>query len=293
MSAPHIVVLSPAKLNLVLRVLGRRPDGYHDLSMLNLAVDLYDRVEIGVAEHEGVRLSCNHPGVPSGPENLAVMAAEKLFNEYPGSRVGLDISIEKKVPVAGGLGGGSGNAAAVLWGLSRLLRIELPPGRLLELALELGSDVPFFLFRSPAWAWGRGEKLEDAAGELPAVFVVVGFPFGLSTGEIFRTYDLTRPYDGSKVENLGGTGVIPPPRDWENDLEAVSVALRGEIAVVRNSLEEMGALAARMSGSGPTVFGVFSDDASALRARDYVGSVHGLAGVVCRPVRGGVLQATT
>lgn len=293
MTPSSITVLSPAKLNLILRVLGRRPDGYHDLLMLNIAVDLYDRVEISVADQSGVSLNCNRPEVPSGSDNLAARAAEKFFNEFPASRVGLRVSIEKNVPVAGGLGGGSGNAGAVLWGLSRLLKVEASPARLLELAAELGSDVPFFLSQSPAWASGRGEKLAKAVGELPAAFLVVGFPFGLSTAEIFREWDLTRPSEGSKFEVPGGTNVIPPPRDWGNDLEAVSIARRGEIAEVRNSLVKMGAQTALMSGSGPTVFGVFSDDASALRARDFVDSVHGLAGVVCRPVRGGVLKATT
>ena len=288
----RITVLSPAKLNLILRVLGRRPDGYHDLFMLNAAVDLYDTVHITRAA-AGLAVTCDHPGVPSGPANLAAKAATAFFQAFPDSRTGLSIAIEKRVPVAGGLGGGSGNAAAVLWGLPRLLGMEVSEARLLELAAGIGSDVPFFLYRSPAWAEGRGEVLSAAEGELPPVFVIVSFAFGLSTAEVFRGWDrlrkdLTIPVENSKVTNRKRH--MPPPRDWVNDLEPVALLRHREITKAKESLLGMGAQAALMSGSGPTVYGVFSDEAGALRARDAVSRDCGSPVHLGRPLRGAVLQ---
>ena len=294
----RITVLSPAKLNLILRVLGQRPDGYHELSMLNIAVDLYDRVRISQAGGDGVKIICDHPGVPAGPTNLAARAAEAFFTAFPTARTGLTIEIEKRVPVAGGLGGGSGNAAAVLWGLPRLLGAPVPPGRLLELAVEIGSDVPFFLYQSPAWAGGRGEILSPAEGELPGAIVIVSFPFGLSTAEVFRGWDdarndLTSSYDSSRVVHPRGLALMPPPWEWVNDLEQVALLRHREIGSVRDSLLKLGAKAARMSGSGPTVFGVFSDETSALRAQKTVGLSRGATALWGRPLRGAVLKETS
>lgn len=301
-----IQVWSPAKLNLVLRVLGRRPDGYHELVLLNTAVDLYDRVEMARSSGTGLRVECAHPGVPAGPDNLAARAAEVFFQECPDLRTGLSIKIEKHVPVAGGLGGGSGNAAAVLWGLPRLLGAKISNARLMELGAELGSDVPFFLFESPAWATGRGERLHRAEGDFPDYFVVVKFPFGLSTAEVFGEWDrrhgrsggnseedqgyLTNSSNNSTLGALRGRSAIPLPRDWNNDLGPVASSLHGEIGEVLDSLLGAGAEHAQVSGSGPTAFGVFQDEAKAFRAREEVGRTPGLEARLCRSLRGPVLK---
>ena len=288
MPAQALTVFSPAKLNLILKVLGRRPDGYHELLLLNTAIDLMDRVTVTVGG-EGVRVECDHPGVPTGPSNLAARAAEVFFAAFPDRRTGLRIGIEKKIPVAGGLGGGSSNAAAVLWCLPRLLGVEVSAERLRALGSEVGSDVPFFLFRSPAWAEGRGERLREAPGLPPYSFVVVRFPFGLGAGEIFGGWDLT---SGGNRYTLGSLmeGEPPPPRDWVNDLGPVVFARHGETLRVRDRLLSLGGLAALVSGSGPTVFGVFPDDASALRACNLVNRDLGFAAELRHAVPGPVMN---
>jgi len=151
---------APAKVNLYLEVLGRRPDGYHDLSMIMQRISLYDRIDISLGGDPGVRVVCEGVPLGKGEENIAARAAKRIL-DLSGERVGVDIRIEKKIPVAAGLGGGSSDAASVLLGLNDMLRLDLSREILMKEGGALGADVPFFVLGRTAWARGVGDVLEE------------------------------------------------------------------------------------------------------------------------------------
>lgn len=242
---------APAKVNLVLRVGPPRADGYHDIVSLFAPLDLEDDVRVTVRSRPGP-VTCRCPGRPDldGPENLAARAAVVL-RERLGRREGVDVRIQKRIPVVAGLGGGSADAAAVLRCLARAWRVR--DRRLLaEVALSIGSDVPFFLGRGPAWASGRGERLRPA--RLATRHLVLLYPtdpaLAIRAGEAYAWLDADR--DG-RMPRRGK----PSPSRPENDLMDPCLRRRPALAVLRARLAEAGADSAMMSGSGPTVFGVF------------------------------------
>jgi 4-diphosphocytidyl-2-C-methyl-D-erythritol kinase len=265
----RLTVRARAKVNLGLEVLGRRPDGYHELVTVMSAIDLADRVALETTDTEDIELACDLAGVPAGADNLAWRAAELLRQEAR-TRQGLRIRIVKAIPVAAGLGGGSVDAAAVLVGASRLWGLSLPAGRVQVLATALGMDVPFFLGAGPALASGRGERLAAVARtrSLPLVVVNPGFP--LSTAEV---YGRLGPADFSSggavralVDALPGGARTVAPRLYNGLERAVAEQWPGLIEV-KTALVEAGALGAVMSGSGPTVIGVAPSGAAARRIR--------------------------
>lgn len=252
---------TPGKINWCIRVLGKRADGYHELDMLLNSVDLYDQVTLTLSDRPGVRLCC--PGAPEGPGNLAWRAADRLLPEG----LGVDIAIDKGIPVAGGMAGGSADAAAVLLGLNRLLGGPYAPAELAELGLSLGADVPFCLAGGCQRAQGVGERLTPAA--LPSYpLVILGSGAALSTATVFRA--LTPPYAPGRVEAvmdaLAGGDARAVARVWFNALEAASLPLCPAVGRAMDDLIQAGAAGARMSGSGPTVFGLFAEEAAAQRA---------------------------
>lgn len=261
-----VTIRARAKVNLGLEVLGRRPDGYHELRSLLWAIELADWVTLE-APAEGIAVQCDAPGVPESPDNLAWRAAD-LVRRETGIDSGVRIRIAKTIPVAAGLGGGSADAAAVLVGLGRLWGVRLSGARLHALATALGMDVPFFLGRGPAVASGRGERLRavPAAPTLPLVVVNPGFP--VPTREV---YARLRPRDftsGGRVRALVSaveSGAAALAARVFNGLEGVVAGLWPEVAEVKAALCEAGALAAVMSGSGPTVIGIAPSRSAALR----------------------------
>ena len=259
-------MFSPAKLNLMLRVLGRRPDGYHDLCLLNTGIDLGDEVEVELGG-QGVRVECDHALVPLGEDNLCVRAARAFLAGAPAPPDGVAIRITKRIPVAGGLAGGSSNAAAVLWALNRLTGAGRSDHDLIHLAATIGADAPFFLFRSPAWARGKGEILDPAPALPDWHYLLVGFPFGVSAAWAFAQWDLTSAPSCDNLKNLKKPDSIPEPGTWVNDLEPAVVARHPAVARAKQALRKAGAVGAMMSGSGPTVFGVFHKRPSAERVR--------------------------
>lgn len=271
-SAPRgrrVEVRARAKVNLGLEVLGRRPDGYHELRSVMWAIDLADRVILEGAE-AGIALECDGPDVPRTPENLAWRAAA-LVAEATGARVGVRIRITKRIPVAAGLGGGSADAAAVLAGLGPLWGVRLGQGRRRDLATALGMDVPFFLGRSPALAWGRGERLRAlrAAMELPLVVVNPGFP--LSTREVYGRLVPQDFGDGRRVHALAhalarGAAAVAPA--VVNGLEPAARRLWPGLDEVKAALLEAGCRAAVMSGSGPSVLGIAPSQRAAEGVRE-------------------------
>jgi 4-diphosphocytidyl-2-C-methyl-D-erythritol kinase len=260
----RLVTLAPAKVNLVLRVGPRRPDGFHDLFSLMVPLDLADVVEVAVRDRPG-GVTCRVPGRPEldGPSNLAACAAA-LAKERFGIAAAVDVRISKRIPVTAGLGGGSSDAAAVLRALARAFRIRDRRG-LAELGLRIGSDVPFFLRGGPAWARGRGERLAPA--RVPTLDLVLLYPsdpaLAIRAGDAYGWLDEDRGADAPSVPRRA-----PPfrPDLLGNDLEAPCVARRPELRALLGRLVGRGARAAIMSGSGPTVFGLFASRTQARRA---------------------------
>jgi 4-diphosphocytidyl-2-C-methyl-D-erythritol kinase len=267
----RLTVRARAKVNLGLEVLSRRADGYHALSTLLTAVDLADRVTIEITGRDRdaapISLSCDTPGVPPGPDNLAWRAADAMRREA-GDAPPVRIHLAKAIPVAAGLGGGSADAAAVVAGLDRLWGVRLTSARRQALATGLGMDVPFFLGSGAALGTGRGERLAPAPtlAPLPLVLVNPGFP--LATRDVYgqlRAGDFT---DGRAVRALAAA-LAEPPRAVAarlvNGLEAGAARLWPGLAAVKAALLDAGALGAVMSGSGPTVVGVAASHAAARR----------------------------
>lgn len=257
-----IALLAPAKLNLGLRVLARRPDGYHEIETLLVPLRLFDRLELSAGHRPGITLDVDTPAVPDGRENLAVRAAEGVCT-YLGREPRLHIRLEKRIPVAAGLGGGSSDAAAAIYGTERLLGERLPPGERAALALRLGADVPFFLDPRPALARGVGELLEPLTDVPEMTWLLVAFDFPVSTADVYRAVagELTLPRQGSSIAALlGPSGIRSSP---PNDLETITARLHPEIRGVRRMLERAGARVTGMSGSGPTVYGRFGDERAA------------------------------
>ncbi len=289
--APEARVLAPAKLNLGLRIVGRRPDGYHEIVSLFVPLDLVDEVRVSV-EPGGSGVDFALEGVaedvPSDDRNLAARAAA-AFLAQSGAACGVRVRLRKRIPVGAGLGGGSSDAGAVLRALAARLPGRLEPLRLARLALELGADVPFFLEPRPARVSGVGEVVEPLAGFPPLHFLLATPGPPLATAAVYEAFDgsgaaLTPPEEGHTIRALselwrapdaGSGAAVPKPSakpSWErllvNDLEPVACRLRPAIGPLLGAIREAGAPGAGMSGSGPTVFGVFETAADARRARE-------------------------
>lgn len=292
--ADEIALTAPAKLNLGLRVLGRRPDGYHEIESLLVPLDFGDSLHLCRRAGPGVALRlCGEAaqGVPAGPENLAWRAAQG-FIEAAGLDFGVALRLEKRIPAPGGLGGGSSDAGAVLRGLCALAPGSagaLGAGRagaLRALALSLGADVPFFLDPRPALVEGIGERIQPLHG-LPALDVVIAHPRPpLATEAVYAAFDAGPPppprpplrrllgVEGRERPgraSLAGPDGAAGPEHWppellRNDLEAPARRLCPAVAALREALEAAGARAVGMSGSGPSVYGIFGSAAGARAA---------------------------
>jgi len=239
---------APAKLNLFLHVVGRRSDGYHLLQTAFRLIECCDWLRFSPRADARVKLARPLPGIAEEDE-LALRAA-RLLQEAAGSKQGVDIEIEKNIPVGGGLGGGSSDCATTLAVLNRLWKLDLPGPRLAEMALSLGADVPFFLFGGNAFAEGIGERLTPL--DLPARwYVVLVPPVRVSTREIFAASELTRNSKTIKISSFSaGFG--------RNDLEPVVCRRHAEVAAHLAWLKQFGD--ARMSGSGACVFAEFATE---------------------------------
>jgi 4-diphosphocytidyl-2-C-methyl-D-erythritol kinase len=251
----------PAKVNLFLKVVGRRPDGYHDLVTVMQPLTLADELVLTLAGAD-IALACNRPDLPLGQENLAVRAAV-AFQEAASQTFGVRLQLTKNIPVAAGLGGGSSNAAGVLRGLNRLRGQPLDDGRLHRLARTLGADVPFFLLDGPALGQGIGDRLTPLT--LPADwFVLVNPGFPVSTAWAYA--NVQPPFAAPAPVLLHRLAHEVPVRWLHNDLEAVTLPRYPKLLALKEALVAEGAAGALMSGSGPTVFGIFPEESLALKA---------------------------
>jgi 4-diphosphocytidyl-2-C-methyl-D-erythritol kinase len=276
---------APAKVNLLLHVLAREASGYHALETLLCAVDLADEVEVRRGA-PGIRLAVDGSVDTGAPErNLCVLAAE-AYHDAIGREGAVDISLTKRIPARAGLGGGSSDAAATLRALNALDGRPLPPSSLLDLAVALGADVPFFLCGSPlALAWGRGERLL-ALPPLPARPVLLAHPEAtVSTPDAFRRLGEARGADAPPrarsfpLAALGGWASVAALA--ENDFEEGVLPTLPGAAGALEAMAAEGAVLARMTGTGSTLFGVFEDDAPRERARERVNAL-GLRCVLAR-----------
>jgi 4-diphosphocytidyl-2-C-methyl-D-erythritol kinase len=259
-----LALKSYAKINLCLYVLKEREDGYHEIFSVMQAIDLYDQLTLHKTE-KGIAIECNHPGVPKDEKNLAYQAADLLFRER-NFQGGVRIDIEKKIPVSAGLGGGSSNAAFTLKGINQLFDLKLSFEKLHSLASKIGSDVPFFLYSGQAIAKGRGEKIVPISLYRDYWLVLVCPNFMVSTERVYGDVkiDLTGGKLFINLKNCDNKdGFLKALRQFNNDLEKVVVNRYAMISQIKETLEKFGAIKSSMSGSGPTVYGVFEKKSQA------------------------------
>ena len=259
-----------AKLNLSLDVTGKRPDGYHDLVMVMASVDLADDVTVSLRHDGAVTAESSFPWLPRDERNLGVRAAKAFFSALGDESLGADIRMVKRIPVGAGMAGGSTDAAAVLRALNALTGAGLGEEQLREIALAVGSDVPYCVSGGMALARGRGEILTPLP-ELPECHVVICKPaFSVSTADLFRQIDdraiRTRPDTAGLTASLERGDLGGVARRMYNVFEDALPRSSGEIAVIRGKLLDSGALGAIMTGTGSAVFGLFDRRETAERA---------------------------
>ena len=276
MTQTPISFVSPAKVNLFLAVTGRRSDGYHQLVTLMCPLTLADTITIRLTR-QNITVTCTDPDVPEDETNLVCRAARLFLTRRVRDKkkrpFGVHMEITKRIPVAAGLGGGSSNAAAVLMALNRMENTPFSRDALMAMAVKLGADVPFFIFGRPAIATGIGEILKPAAGLPSLPVILIRPPIRISTALVYQNLKLRLTKCQQRLKNTN----LYSKMEWEhfrsdrittclcNDLESVTAVKYPMIETIKQALLAQGATGALMSGSGPTVFGLFNDEA---RARD-------------------------
>jgi 4-diphosphocytidyl-2-C-methyl-D-erythritol kinase len=249
---------APAKVNLSLRILGRRPDGFHELESLMTPISLADEISIETGIGQGVRVHCDDPSVPRDDSNLAAVAARQ-FHAHTGIKFFARIDIRKRIPSGAGLGGGSSDAAAVLVALDSIFETHLGPDILEKIAANIGSDVPFFIRRVPAWARGRGERIETAAFDQKLALVLLKPPFGVETPWAYKRWSASTELPGVDYAAQSWSGV-----EFVNDLERPVFEKYLLLPTMKSWLRaQPECRVALMSGSGSTMFAVCEDRAGA------------------------------
>lgn len=258
---------SPAKINVRLDVLGKRKDGYHDLRMINTAVGIYDDIDCELIE-KGIQVVChNDANVPDGEKNIVYSVAKEIL-AYSNKNVGVKITINKNIPSAAGMGGGSSNAATVLMGLNEMLKINLAKSKLLNIGLRFGADVPFFIMQSPAIATGVGEQITKIK-KMPKLPLLIVTPnIKVATKWVFEKFE---PSNDNEPKNVIFDAELPVHyatkksviKYLNNDLESVTVQAYPVVQDIKVALLKTGALACQMTGSGPSVFGIYANKEAA------------------------------
>jgi len=259
--------LSPAKINLYLKVLSRRPDGYHDLATLMQRISLYDELLFRRTEAPGIVLRCPASILPEDETNIVYRAADSFFRRV-GFSGGVEIILKKSIPLAAGLGGGSSNAATTLLTLNEFAGHPCSRTDLMEMGAALGADIPFFILETTAWAFGIGDRLEAVAHPPQFHILLVNPGFELSTRKVYEGLNLTltkEPIHYSIRRFFESHDVI---KGLHNDLETVSINLYPVLDEIKTLLLGHGAAGALMSGSGPTIFGVFDNEDMAMKAEE-------------------------
>lgn len=259
------------KINLGLDVTGKREDGYHEVRMVMQTIQMYDQLEIKESKEPGIRLTTNLPFLPCNDGNLVYKAAKLLMDEFD-IRQGVDMNLTKFIPVAAGMAGGSSDAAAALVGINRMFQLGLTKRQLMERGVQIGADVPYCVMRGTALAEGIGEKLTSLPG-VPMCYVLIGKPgINVSTKFVYGNLHLDEVTDHPDID-----GMVQAIRNHDlygitdrmgNVLESVTCPAYPVIDEIKAQMMKNGAVNAMMSGSGPTVFGIFDDPDKAEFARD-------------------------
>lgn len=249
-------LLSPAKVNLHLEVLERRGDGYHEIQTLMQRISLFDEIEIQWGG-QGIRLIAEGEAIPTGSDNLLIQAAQSFF-EKGKIKGGMEIRIQKRIPVGAGLGGGSSNAATVLMSLNDQFKTGWDQERLMLEGAKLGADVPFFIFQKPALARGIGEKLSPVRLPEPIWYCLIIPPFRIATVWAYAAYDQLEKVDKSPMAIPDAYAAVEDLTPvLINDLELPAMSRYPQIGAMKKKLGSLGAKGALMSGSGPVIFGLF------------------------------------
>ena len=268
-----LTLKAPAKINLGLDVLGRRDNGYHDVRMVMQSIGLYDDVTIEKVEEPGICLEINLDFLPTDERNIAYKAAKLLMDEFAIS-TGVKIKLEKHIPVAAGMAGGSTNAAAVLEGMNRLFSLGLTQKELMERGVKLGADVPYCIMKGTALAEGIGEILSPLP-PFPECYILIAKPgISVSTKEVYEELDSKEipehPEIDGILEGLEEANLEKIVSAMGNVLERVTVQKYPVIDEIKQVMKKAGAMNAMMSGSGPTVFGIFKDRETAELAQQEI-----------------------
>ncbi|MGC5326792.1 4-(cytidine 5'-diphospho)-2-C-methyl-D-erythritol kinase [Brevibacillus sp. SYSU BS000544] len=264
----RISVKAPAKINLTLDVLSKRPDGYHEVEMIMTTVDLADRVDLTLLEHDEITLDCSASFVPDDIRNHAYKAA-KLLKELYNVQKGVRIHIDKQIPVAAGLAGGSSDAAATLRGLNKLWDLNLSLDELAEIGAQIGSDVPFCVYGGTALAKGRGELITHLSSPAPCWVVLAKPPIGVSTVDVYgnlRVQEITNhPNTKAMLRAIEEQNFWAMAYSLGNVLENVTLQKYPQVRQIKQLMLESGADGVLMSGSGPTVYALVQKEAKVHR----------------------------
>ncbi len=262
MEVLKVLIKAPAKINLSLDVLHKRSDGYHEVEMIMTTIDLADRIELTLLPDDQIKIVSQNRFVPDDQRNLAYQAAKLLKDKFQ-IKKGVQINIEKTIPVAAGLAGGSSDAAATLRGLNKLWQLGLSLDELAELGALIGSDVSFCVYGGTALATGRGEKIEHLPAP-PSCWVVLAKPLiGVSTADVYgrlQLKEITHPNTNKMIEAIQNQDFAGVCKNVGNVLEGVTLNLYPEVAQIKEQMHRFGADAVLMSGSGPTVFALVQHD---------------------------------
>ncbi len=281
MGSHQLCLEAPAKINLYLEITGRRSDGYHELNTLMQKLALFDTLCFTLTDEPGIHLTCPGTDLPIDEGNIVYRAAQIFFEEQGRAEQGVEIIIQKNIPVAAGLGGGSSDAATVLLALDRLLVTQRSTKELAVLALRLGADVPLFVHdMACAWATGIGEQLQSAVPLVGYQVLLVNPGISVSTKWAYETFALTseqnifnlscsQKEDSVNIRNVSWCTQSFRPEELANDLETVTQNKFSVIGSLKKKMLTAGAAGALMSGSGSTVFGLFADDADDQAKRCY------------------------
>lgn len=251
-----------AKINLGLDILRKREDGYHEVRMIMQTIQMYDVLEMKKVKKPGISLSVNYPYIPSDERNLVYKAAKLLMDEFQ-VKEGVDIRLEKFIPVAAGMAGGSSDAAAAMVGINHLFKLGLSEKDLMDRAVNIGADVPYCIMRGTALAEGIGEKLTRIA-QIPDCYVLIGKPgIGVSTKTAYESLQLDKiqshPDIDGMIRDIENGNLLAMTDKMGNVFESGIIGKYPVIGEIKDLMEANGALKAMMSGSGPTVFGIFDD----------------------------------
>lgn len=265
-------IKAPAKINLALDVLSKRPDSYHDVAMIMQTVALYDTISVR-SGHDGIKLTSDSSKIPIDDTNIAYKAAEYLSIKYNVKR-GAHIHIEKRIPISAGLAGGSTDAAAVLKLLNKAWELKLSKVELMDAGKRLGSDVPFCIQGGTCLAEGLGEKL-TVIKSIPDCYILLAKPnISVSTKEVYQSLNLNeieeRPNIPAILQAIENQDLLEICKSMRNVLETVTTKIHPIIVELKQKLMENGAIGSMMSGSGPTVFGIFEDMSTAYSAYDNI-----------------------